>query len=73
MRLQLIIEKGTSMKYKLVEQHYDMLPNTIWFDAGPAVPSLWVGESRVVTAIDGDGSETAMRIVPVNKLEKIDA
>jgi len=50
-----------------------MTPKTIWFDAGPAVPSLWEGESRVVTAIDGDGSETAMRIVPINKLEKIDA
>jgi len=61
------------MKYKLIEQHYDMPPNSIWFDAGPAVPSLWEGESRVVTAVDGDGSETAMRIVPVNKLEVVHA
>jgi hypothetical protein len=61
------------MKYKLIENHYDMPAGTEWFDAGPAVPSLWEGESRVVTAIDGDGSATAMRIVPVNKLEKIDA
>jgi hypothetical protein len=61
------------MKFRLTEQHYDMPPNTIWFDAGPAVPSLWEGESRVVTAIDGDGSETAMRIGPVNKLEVVHA
>ena len=61
------------MKYKLIEHHYDMEAGTEWFDAGPAVPSLWEGESRVVTAIDGDGSATAMRIVPINKLEKINA
>ena len=61
------------MKFRLIKNHYDMPAGTEWFDAGPAVPSLWEGESRVVTAIDGDGSETAMRIVPVSKLEKIDA
>lgn len=48
-----------------------METGTEWFDAGPAMPSLWEGESRVVTAIDGDKTEGCFRIVPIDKLELV--
>jgi hypothetical protein len=44
-----------------------------WFDAGPVMSPDGLGESRVVIAVEGDTSEGALRIVPVDKLEKIDA
>ena len=43
-----------------------------WFDAGPVMSPDSLGESRVVIAIEGDTSEGALRIVPVDKLEKVD-
>jgi hypothetical protein len=61
------------MKFVLTRQHYDMKPDTIWFDAGPAIPSLWEGESRVVTAIEGDKTEGCFRIVPIDKLKVIES
>lgn len=59
------------MKFRLTKHHYDMETGTEWFDAGPAMPSLWEGESRVVTAIDGDKTEGCFRIVPIDKLELV--
>ena len=47
------------MKYKLVAQHYDMKPGTIWYDAGPCVPQPGQGPSRGVTEKEGDQSEGA--------------
>ena len=43
-----------------------------WFDAGPVTSPDSLGESRVVIEIEGDTSEGALRIVPVDKLEKVD-
>ncbi len=61
------------MKFVLTRQHYDMEPDSIWFDAGPAIPSLWEGESRVVTEIEGDTSEGCFRIVPIYKLKAVES
>jgi hypothetical protein len=59
------------MKYILIKNNYDMQPGSIWYDAGPAIPQPGQGESRLVTAIDGDRTEGALRIVPVEKLEQV--
>jgi hypothetical protein len=59
------------MKYKLTKTNFDMQAGTIWYDAGLAVPHPGQGESRVVTEIEGDKTEGALRIVPVEKLEQI--
>jgi hypothetical protein len=61
------------MKFRLTKQHYDMKPDTVWFDAGPAQSPDGVDESRAVTKIKGDTSEGALRIVPITKLEVVDA
>jgi hypothetical protein len=66
-------EKGTYMKFRLIKHHYDMEAGSEWFDAGPVMSPDGLGESRVVIAVEGDTSEGALRIVPVDKLEKIDA
>jgi hypothetical protein len=60
------------MKYQLRVQHYFMPPGSIWYDAGPCVPQPGQGESRVVTAVDGDRTEGSLIIVPVEKLELIE-
>jgi len=60
------------MKYKLKQQHYDMQPDTLWFDAGPCVSQPGQGESRVVTEIEGDTTEGCLRIIPIAKLEKVE-
>ena len=61
------------MKFRLIKQHYDMPAGSEWFDAGPVMSPDGVGESRVVIAIEGDTGEGALRIVPVEKLEKVNA
>ena len=61
-----------NMKYKLKQQHYDMQPDTFWFDAGPCVPQLGHDESRLITEIEGDTTEGCLRIVPITKLEKVE-
>jgi len=58
-------------KFKLLTQHFDMQPDSIWYDAGPSVPHPGQGESRVVTGIESDKTEGALRVVPVCKLEEI--
>ena len=60
------------MKFRLIKNHYDMPVGSEWFDAGPVMSPDSLGESRVVIAIEGDTSEGALRIVPVDKLEKVD-
>jgi len=57
------------MKFRLKEQHFDMLADSEWFDVGPAMPQPGTGESRVVTAVKGDTTEGCFRVVPVTKLE----
>ena len=57
------------MKFRLKEQHFDMLADSEWFDVGPAMPQPGSGESRVVTAAKGDTTEGCFRLVPVTKLE----
>ena len=57
------------MKFRLKEQHFDMLTDSEWFDVGPAMPQPGSGESRVVTAVKGDTPEGCFRLVPVTKLE----
>lgn len=59
------------MKYKVVSQHYDMLPGSVWYDAGPCVPHPGQGPSRVVTEIEGDKTEGALRVIPIDKLEQV--
>lgn len=59
------------MMYKLIEQHYDMKPGTVWYDAGPCVPQPGQGPSRGVTEKEGDQTEGALRVVPLNKLEAV--
>jgi hypothetical protein len=59
------------MKYKLIAHNFDMKPGTFWYDAGPCVPHPGQGESRVVTEIEGDKTEGALRIVEVCKLEEV--
>lgn len=61
------------MKFVLTKQHYDMKPGTEWFDAGPATSPDGVGESRVVVAVEGDTSEGALRIVPMDKLKAVES
>ena len=60
------------MKFRLIKNHYDMPVGSEWFDAGPVMSPDGRGESRVVIAVEGDTSEGALRIVPVDKLEKVD-
>jgi hypothetical protein len=59
------------MKYVVLSQHYDMQPGSIWYDAGPCVPHPGQGQSRVVTKIDGDKTEGALRVIPETKLEEV--
>ena len=59
------------MKYKLNSPHYDMQKGTLWYDAGYAVSQPGQGESRLVTEIDGDTQEGCLRVVPIEKLEKV--
>jgi hypothetical protein len=59
------------MKFRLLEQHFDMPAGSEWFDLGPAMPQPGAGESRVVTEIEGDKTEGCFRLVPVNKLELV--
>jgi hypothetical protein len=59
------------MKYKLIAPNYDMKVGTFWYDAGPCIPQPGQGESRVVTEIDGDRTQGALRIVEVRKLEEV--
>lgn len=61
------------MKFVLTKHHYDMTEGSEWFDAGPAMSPDGVGESRVVTEIDGDSSEGCLRIVPVDKLKVVES
>ena len=49
-----------------------MEPGSIWYDAGPCVPQPGQGESRAVTAIDGDRTEGSLIVVPVAKLEEVE-
>lgn len=60
------------MKFRLKSHHYFMEPGSIWYDAGPCVPQPGQGESRVVTAVDGDRTEGSLIIVPVAKLEEVE-
>ena len=60
------------MKFRLTQQHFDMKPGTVWYDAGPCVPQPGDGPSRLVTEKDGDRTEGCLRIVPETKLEKVD-
>jgi hypothetical protein len=60
------------MKFKLLEQHFDMKKDTVWYDAGPCVPQPGFGPSRAVTVKEGDTSEGCYRVVPETKLEKVD-
>jgi hypothetical protein len=60
------------MKFKLTQQHFDMKPGTVWYDAGPCVPQPGDGPSRGVTEIEGDKTEGSLRVVPETKLEKVD-
>jgi len=55
----------------LLEQHFDMLAGSEWFDLGPAMPQPGAGESRVVTEIEGDKTEGCFRLVPLDKLELV--
>jgi hypothetical protein len=59
------------MQFKLIKQHYDMKPGTFWYDAGPCVPQPGQGPSRAVTEKEGDQTEGALRVVPLNKLEAV--
>lgn len=59
------------MKFRLISQHYDMKPGTVWYDAGPCVPQPGQGPSRAVTEIEGDRSEGSLRVVPEEKLEQV--
>ena len=59
------------MKFRLVEQHFDMPAGSEWFDLGPAMPQPGTGESCVVTAIKGDTTEGCFRVVPLDKLELV--
>ena len=61
------------MKFVLTKHHYDMEAGSEWFDAGPVMSPDGVSESRAVTKIKGDTSEGALRIVPITKLEVVDA
>ena len=60
------------MKFKLIKPNYDMKVGTFWYDAGQCIPHPGQGESRVVTAIDGDRTEGSLRIVEVHKLEVVE-
>lgn len=59
------------LKYVVIKQHYDMMPGSVWYDAGPCVPQPGDGPSRGVTAIEGDKTEGALRVIPVDKLEVV--
>ena len=59
------------MKFRLVEQHFDMPAGSEWFDVGPVMPYPGTGESRLVTLIEGDKTEGCFRVVPLDKLELV--
>ena len=61
----------STVKYRLIENNFDMPKGSIWYDAGPSVPHPGQGESRVVTEIAGDKTEGALRVIEVAKLEQI--
>jgi hypothetical protein len=61
------------MRFRLKEQHFDMLADSEWFDVGPVMPLPGTGESRLVTEIEGDTSEGCFRVVPLDKLEIVHA
>lgn len=60
------------MKFRLTQQHFDMKPDTFWYDTGPCVPQPGDGPSRGVTEIEGDKTEGSLRVVPETKLIKVD-
>ena len=59
------------MMYKVKTQHYDMMPGSVWYDAGPCVPQPGDGPSRGVTEKEGDKTEGSLRVIPVDKLEEV--
>lgn len=61
------------MKFVLTKHHYDMEAGSEWFDAGPTISPDGLGESRVVTKIEGDTSEGCFRIVPTDKLKEVES
>ena len=60
------------MKFRLTENHFDMMAGTYWYDAGPCVPQPGGSSSRGVTEIENDKTEGSLRVVPETKLEKVD-
>ena len=66
--------KEHSMKFKLTEHHYDMKPGSEWFYAGVATPETkYHGVPYfLVTKIEGDTSQGALRIIPESKLVKVE-
>ena len=58
------------MKYKLTAQHYDMAPGTVVYEV-PNVLSTkpW---PELFTVKEGEYVEPYLRIVPAEKVEKVD-
>ena len=50
-------------KYRLIKQHYDMVPGTIVYK---------VGMFKGVYSIDPDNMENNLRIIPDEKLEAVE-
>lgn len=58
------------MKYVITKQHYDMVPGTVVYEV-PNVLSTKPGPD-LFTIREGDYMEPWLRLVPAEKVEKVD-
>jgi hypothetical protein len=64
---------NTRMKHTVKSPHYDMLPGTVVYKVGisSAETSMYGVPYFLVTEIEGDKSEGALRVIPEYKLEEV--
>lgn len=61
------------MTYRVTAQHYDIVPGTVVYKAGVSVAdtNMFGTPYFLVTEIEGDKTEGALRVIPEYKLEEV--
>jgi len=60
------------MKYQLTAQHYDMAPGTVVYSVPNVMYSATKPGPDLFTIREGEFQEPYLRIVPAEKVEKVD-